>query len=235
MMDMLFVLLFAGLAFTLSASAGLGGSLIMVPALALLLGAKEGIALAALLLAANNVSKTWFYRQTVPWRQASLLLAMTMFGTFIGSALLVAAPEALVDAAIVLCLVSAFALEQRKVSRVRQGLAPVLALASGATSGFSGTSGPLKGIAIRSLDLDRMHLVGAASVISLAGDAIKSAVFAHAQLLDERSLTIALAAVPLMIGASYLGRSINQTIGERAFAVLFWTVICGYAVRLAIV
>jgi len=42
--------------FTLSASAGLGGSLILVPALALVLGTKEGVALAALLLAGNTTS-----------------------------------------------------------------------------------------------------------------------------------------------------------------------------------
>ena len=45
----------AAASFTLSASAGFGGSLILVPALGLLLGIRQGVALAALLLAANNV------------------------------------------------------------------------------------------------------------------------------------------------------------------------------------
>lgn len=52
---------------TLSASAGLGGSLILVPLLALTVGTKEGIALAALLLAANNLVKLVAYRGTIPW------------------------------------------------------------------------------------------------------------------------------------------------------------------------
>ena len=57
-MDSLFfvpALIACFLSFALSASAGLGGSLILVPALVLILGAREGMALAALLLAGNNV------------------------------------------------------------------------------------------------------------------------------------------------------------------------------------
>ena len=52
--------------FTLSASAGLGGSLILVPTLALILGTKQGVALAALLLACNNVVKVVAYRGPIP-------------------------------------------------------------------------------------------------------------------------------------------------------------------------
>ena len=45
------VLLSGAASFFVSASAGMGGSLVLVPVLALSLGTKEGIALAALLLA----------------------------------------------------------------------------------------------------------------------------------------------------------------------------------------
>ena len=64
---------------------------------------------------------------------------------------------------------------------------------------------------------------------------MKSAIFVKADLLDEYSLTIAVAAIPLMVAASTLGRRINHEIGERAFAMLFWTVMCGYAVRLVLI
>ncbi|HAS77070.1 MAG TPA: sulfite exporter TauE/SafE family protein, partial [Marinobacter adhaerens] len=43
--------------FIVSAAAGLGGSLILVPAMMMAIGTKEGIAVAALLLACNNVAK----------------------------------------------------------------------------------------------------------------------------------------------------------------------------------
>ena len=116
----------------------------------------------------------------------------------------------------------------------RAGFAPALSFASGATSGFSGTSGPLKGVAIRNLDLDRRHFVGAASLASFAGDATKTAIFAEADLLGRQSVLLALAAVPLMALGTWTGSTFNNRAGERRFAMLFWTVMTGYTVRLGI-
>lgn len=71
--------------FTVSASAGLGGSLLLVPTLALFLGSKEGVALAALLLASNNVMKIIAYRRTLPFRAAAGVTVLIVIGAALGS------------------------------------------------------------------------------------------------------------------------------------------------------
>jgi len=71
-------LICAALAFLLSASAGLGGSLLLVPVLALLLGPKQGIAVAALLLMGNNFAKVIAFRKTIPLRAVALVLILTL-------------------------------------------------------------------------------------------------------------------------------------------------------------
>lgn len=218
---------------TLSASAGLGGSLILVPLLALTVGTKEGIALAALLLAANNLVKLVAYRGTIPWLKSLAVLALVVIGSAVGAALLIAAPEAVVSAAVVISFVLALFAERLKLAAVQKVWAPVLAFASGATSGFSGTSGPLKGVALRLLNLDRSHLVGAASVVSLAGDVTKAGIYAGAGLLSASSLLLMGALFPVMIASTYFGRYLNSKIGERGYSVLFWTVMLGYSLRLA--
>lgn len=218
--------------FTVSASAGLGGSLILVPTLALILGTKEGVALAALLLALNNVVKVIAYRKTLPFRKAFVVIVLVAIGAAIGARLLVKAPVELVTVAVIASFVLALIAERMDLSRLRRVGGPILAFGSGATSGFSGTSGPLKGMAIRQLDLDRAHFVGAASLASLAGDAAKTAVFAEAQLLGGDSIVIAVVAVPLMILGTFGGRRINQAIGERGYTLLFWAVMGGYTLRL---
>ena len=76
------VLLAVIAAFALSASAGFGGSLILVPTLALLLGTKSGVALAALLLAANNIVKVFAYRKTLPYRKAAPVIALVALERF---------------------------------------------------------------------------------------------------------------------------------------------------------
>jgi uncharacterized membrane protein YfcA len=227
-----FTLVAVTVSFLVSASAGLGGSLILVPALALVLGTKEGVALAALLLAANNVVKVIAYRKTLPWRKSIWVIILVSVGAWIGARLLVSAPEDLVTVAVILSFAFALVAERLELKRVRRVEGPVLAFASGATSGFSGTSGPLKGMALRQLDLDRAHFVGAASLVSLAGDATKAAVFTEAGLLTGESLNVTLLAVPLMLIATFSGRRINFAIGERGYTYLFWAVMAGYTLRL---
>ena len=80
-------------AFALSASAGFGGSLILVPSLALLLGTKSGVALAALLLAGNNIVKAIAYRKTLPYRRAGPVIVIVALGAALGALLLVSVPE----------------------------------------------------------------------------------------------------------------------------------------------
>ena len=227
-----FALAASALAFVLSAAAGLGGSLILVPALSLLYGVKEGVALAAILLAGNNIAKVVAYRRTVPLKAASGVLALTIVGSFLGAELLVRAPERIVQVAVVLALVLGFAAERLRVSSAPRLSAGGLALVAGLTSGFSGTSGPLKGLALRRLELDRMHLVGAASAVSLVSDVVKGSVYLRAGLVDRDAWVVVLACVLLMPLATLTGRRINRQVGEVAYSGLFWTVMMGYTLRL---
>lgn len=221
-----------GISFLLSASAGLGGSLILVPALTLLLNGKEGIALASLLLAGNNVAKVITYRRTIPLSTTVAILVCLTIGTAVGARLLIALPDRWVSAVVVAFFVSAFLAERMRLAAFRRSAPPVLALAAGFASGFSGTSGPLKGIAVRALGYDRFHFLGALSIISLVGDLTKVSIFAHARLLNTKAWWLMLAAMPLMVFANLGGYRFNQRAGEKAFAVLFWIVIAGYALRI---
>ena len=231
--ELVFVFLAASAAFTVSAAAGLGGSLILVPALALVLGTKEGIALAALLLALNNVVKVVAYRRTIPIRASAAVIVLTILGTALGASLFVAAPESAIGVAVVVSIGASLVLERANAAHLlRNCSAPGLAFASGATSGFSGTSGPLKGLALRNLELDRFHFAGAASAVSLAADATKTAIFADAALLGPPAIATAGLCAPLMVVSTFAGRRINRELGERGYAVLFWTVMCGYSARL---
>lgn len=227
------VLIAVAAACLVSAAAGYGGSLILVPALALLLGAKTGTALAALLLAANNVFKVSAYRKTLPFKKAALVIGLVAIGTAIGAIFFVAASEKVVAIAVIVSFVAAFLAERFDLSRLRRVGAPVLALGAGGTSGFSGTSGPLKGLAVRNLELDRLHLVGALALISLVGDATKTAIWAEASLISSNGYLLALVCVPLMFAATMLGRRLNRVIGERGYTGLFWAVMVGYTARLA--
>ena len=233
-MVLMLALVVASASFTVSAAVGLGGSLVLVPAMSMVLGVKQGIAVSAVLLGCNNVAKVVAYRSTIPWRASLAVLALTIVGTAIGAQLLIALPERLVSVCLIMSIVTVLVMERGGLKRLQRVSAPALALAAGATSGFAGTSGPLKGIALRNLGFDRLHFVGAASAVSLAGDVMKTAIFAEARLLDSTAWTILAAAIPLMFVATLVGRRINRSVGERVFAGLFWAVMAGYSVRLVL-
>lgn len=226
------VLVTVTLAFVVSASAGLGGSLVLVPVLVLAMGVKKGVAAAALLLAANNVVKVVAYRRTLPVRACAPVVLLTMVGAGAGAALLVAAPPAVVSVGVAVSVGGSLIAERRHAVRVQRAATPVLALAAGATSGFSGTSGPLKGAAVKDLRMDAAHTAGAASLVSLAGDLVKAGVFAEASLLGTDAWRLGIASVPLMLLGTTLGWRLNARLGERGYAVLFWSIMGGYTVRL---
>jgi len=226
------VLIGACCSFIVSSSVGFGGSLLMVPVLVLAVGAKDGVALAALLLASNNVFKLLAYRATVPWRVATGIAIATVVGAAFGARLLLGVPNVAVVVAVLLMFTMTLAFERSAFEPGQRFAGPWLALVSGATSGFSGTSGPLKGVAIRNLGLDRLHFVGAASLVSFSGDATKVLVFTDGELLGLSEYLLALAVLPLMLLGTGIGRRINRRAGERLFAGMFWTVMVGYSVRL---
>jgi uncharacterized protein len=219
---------------TVSAAAGYGGSLILVPALALLLGAKTGTALAALILAANNIFKVGVYRKTLPFKKAAVVVILVAVGSAIGAFAFVSASERVVAIAVIVGFVLAFVAERFDLTRVSRIGAPLLALGAGATSPFSGTSGPLKGLAVRNLGLDRLHLVGTLALVSLVGDATKTAIWTEASLISRDGYLLAAGCVPLMFAATLVGRRLNGVLGERGYTGLFWTVMVGYTVRIAV-
>lgn len=232
-LEILALLFAVASSFFVSASVGLGGSLLLVPTLVLALGAREGIALAALLLASNNVLKVIAYRRTIPWRASAAMVVLIAAGALVGAHALVQAPETLIATAVLAMFLVTLIVERVGWETGGRTFGSVLALMSGATSGFSGTSGPLKGLAIRKLGFDRLHFVGAASVASLVGDLTKSAVYAEARLLGPDALIAVAAAVPLMLVGTLTGSRLNRRAGEQAFAVMFWGVMAGYSARLA--
>jgi uncharacterized membrane protein YfcA len=217
----------------ISSVAGYGGSLIVVPVLVAAVGPREGIALAAVLLASNNVFKVIAYRRTLAARRQWRFVVVAVGGVAIGSLILVTVPQDLLVALVIASALGALLLEtvgQTGITRWQTRMAHPLMFVSGVLSGSSGMSGPLKGVAVRSLNLPRLEQVGLLSFVSLAGDLVKVGVFAGAEYLAAGPVFLALA-IPVMPLAAWTGRWVNERIDEGAFRAVFWAVVGGYLLR----
>jgi uncharacterized membrane protein YfcA len=235
MSDQGLILLATLAAIFVSSVAGYGGSLILVPALAAILGPKAGIAFSALVLGWNNVFKVLAYRRTLALRQGRPLLVVTAIGAWFGASLLIDAPDRAVIWTVVGVTMVSLLVElvgSDRILRVRRSAA-VPAMGSAAVlSGISGTSGPLKGIAVRNLGLPRLEHVGLASAISLVGDALKVELFRAEGLLDGIELGTLFVALPIMPLGAWAGRVVNERVDERVFQYVFWAVVGCYTLRM---
>lgn len=219
-------------AMLLSATVGFGGSLLMVPLMLLFFSPVKAAAIAALALGINNIGKFGIYHKNIPWKQAFPLAMITAIVGGASALFLLSIPPELALAAIagvlVLSAIGEFIPLPKTTTRL--GACVGLAIASVA-SGLSGTSGPTKGLALRSLQLPKNEMVATSTIVSMFGDLSKVAVF-FASGLYQGNWAIATIFVLLSPFACHLGFFANRRTTEIGFRSLFWVVVAGYALRL---
>ena len=228
-----FTAIFIFAAFFVSAACGMGGSLILIPALSLVLGVKEGIVLSSLLLGINNIFKLWYYRKDVQLKDSLALLVIMGLGAVAGAFLMVQMEQKILAILLFINIGISFLVQRTSNMDVQKGTGLGYALLSGFCSGLSGTSGPLKGLAVRCYFREKASVVATASLLSFATDMLKSGVYFSQQnwLINPYLLLLGIAMMPL---ATYWGQKFNRAMSTRAYDALFYTVMSGYVVRLFI-
>ncbi len=222
------------LSFLLSASCGLGGSLLLIPMLSLVLGVKEGIVLSSLLLGLNNIVKALYYRQYIRWKQTLWLLLPMAGGAAIGAVAMVHMQADWLGYFMAMHIIVSFAVQRWATTSIQKSTGIGYAALSGFCSGLSGTSGPLKGIAVRCFYQSKTTLVAAASVLSLATDSIKSGIYLSQIPGIAGNMMLLGFGIVIMPFATGLGRYLNQQMSTRVYDALFYTVMGGYVMRLFI-
>ena len=99
------------------------------------------------------------YYRTIPVKAAAGVVLSTILGAGLGAKLLVDAPEQWVHLVVIAIFIFTFFVEFKEWNTVKRGSSLLFAFFTGATSGFSGTSGPLKGVSLRNLNLDRFFIL----------------------------------------------------------------------------
>src|SRR5688500_7325702 len=131
------------ISFLVSASCGLGGSLILIPSMSLLFGIKESIVISSLLLALNNMVKVYFFRQHIRLLPVLGILVCIMVGAAIGALLLLRIDEKIIAPLFVLHVIFSFVFQRNKNINVRKKVSLFISFLAGFFSGVAGTAGPL--------------------------------------------------------------------------------------------
>lgn len=228
---LVYILIF--LSFLISASAGMGGSLLLIPTLSYFIGVRDGIIISSILLGLNNCVKIIVFRKYIRIKNIVYLLLFMLIGAIAGSLLMMKIEEDILAVILFINIIFAFIIEKNAATDVRKKISWMYSGLSGFCSGISGTSGPLKGMAIKCLDLDKLQIVAAASVLSFATDSTKAIIYLSSyNPLVGNSFNLLLVSICMMPVATVLGKRINHKISNVAYDVLFFSILSGYAVRL---
>jgi uncharacterized protein len=191
------------LSFLLSASCGLGGSLILIPALTLFLGVKEGIVLSSVLLGLNNLIKMIFYSHSIRWHSVWRLMLPMCLGAVAGALIMVEVSSKALGIFLLAHICLSFWVEHKGSFRIRRHTGMGYAGLSGFCSGLSGTSGPLKGLAVKCYHTIKPEVVASASILSLSTDAIKSAIYLNQLTVPAQHWTMVAFSLIMMPLATY--------------------------------
>jgi uncharacterized membrane protein YfcA len=231
-MDILFPGILIFISFLVSASCGLGGSLILIPGLSWILGIKEGIVMSSLLLGLNNLVKLFFYRKEIRCRPSFQLLFLMLAGTALGALLMLKANSKLLSLFLFVHVLLSFLIQHKATETVKRKTGLLFSFLSGFCSGFTGTSGPLKGLAVKCFMNIKTEVVAAASILSLASDSLKSTIYLQNFSTDIVNLQWLGYSIIIMPLATWMGRSLNKKMSSRAYDTLFYFVMGGYVIRI---
>lgn len=210
----------------------MGGSLILIPSLAICIGTKNAIPIAAILLCLNNMVKINLYFQWINVKKTLILMIPIGLGALIGSLLMIKMNDTVVSIWLFVFLVLSFWNTYHKnFSKLKLLFISFLA---GLSSGFSGVSGPFKGLAIKNYFDDKFEVVAAASCISLVSDSVKSISFFFNTNVYQNFLFLIFPAIIIMPLASYLGKKFNEILKQATFDHLFYVIMLGYLIKICI-
>ena len=197
---------------------GFGSGLIAVPLLALFLPLKFVVPLVLLLDFTASMVMGGFHFKRVKWGEIGVLIPFGIAGVVLGTGLLIQLPSGpmlLVLAGLVFVFAVRSVFNLRGDKPVSRGWAVTAGLAGGTVGALFGTGGPPYVIYLTHRIHDKGDLRATFSALFFADGMTRIVSFLVAGLLLSARVWIAyIAALPLMLGALYLGGRAHVGLGQ---------------------
>jgi uncharacterized membrane protein YfcA len=223
------------LAATVSGVAGFGGALLLLPALASILGAKAAVPVLTIAQLLGNASRAGFGWRQINWRPVFWFVGGAVPASVVGGSAFVALPQAGVNAGIAILLVGVVA--ARRLGLAKLPLRGWSFLMGGAATGFIsavvGSAGPLGAAIFLGLGLPPASYVASEAVTAFAIHVTKTAVYGRYALVGPTELLAGLYIGAAMVLGSWTGRRIVDRLPRSAFALVVEVLLLASAAQLA--
>lgn len=206
----------------LSAVAGFGGGVLLLPVFTALFGLRMAVPVLTLTQLSSNGARLWFNRRLLAWPLVGWFAAGAVPLAFAGGLLLAHAPLEPLTRLLGAFLVAVVA--WRRLAPHPAPPAPRAFAAVGAASGLGsallGSVGPLTAPFFLAYGLSRGAYIGTEAAAALTMHTTKLAAYGAGDLLTLPVLRYALALTPATLLGAWAGKALLTRITEKAFTAL---------------
>ncbi|MCK9461030.1 MAG: sulfite exporter TauE/SafE family protein [Proteobacteria bacterium] len=219
----IWLLLIAGswVAATISAAAGFGGALLLLPLLSNTLGPQAAVPVLTVAQLLGNLSRVGFGVHQIAWRPVAWFLLGAVPASILGARVFVALPREWLMAGIgVVVILVVVARRTRLIKRWdrKHQLAGAGALV-GFLSAVAGSAGPLGAAVFLGLDLGPVVYVASEAVTAVAMHVTKAVVYQRYSLIGSVELAQGVILGLAMVAGSWTGKRIIEKLPKEKFVV----------------
>lgn len=228
-LGLIFIAFFSELIGTLS---GFGSSTFFVPLALLIENFEFVLVLTAILHCFGNTSRILIFRKHFDWKSFAALAIPAILFTGVGAVLTTQFSTDLMQKVlgVTLIIVSiALFFERIVVNKLPRWVALGLSVASGFFTGFVGTGGALRGLALTALQIPKNAFIMTSASVDVGGDLLRALIYVGNGYMDWRQwFYIPLLGVMAYLG-SILGRRITDRLNQKQFdkIVAFFVLLSG--------
>jgi hypothetical protein len=205
---------------TVGGVAGFGAGVILLPALALVLGVRAAVVTLTVTMLLGNVSRIWWSRGDIHWPIVRRYLLGAVPGTALGVVLFAGASSAGLSTVIGAFLIAAVPLRRLLLTRhftVRLRHFVPLGAVTGVMSALVVTTGPMITPFFLAYGLRRGAFIATEASCALAMHLVRGAGFATLALVTRETALLGLTLGATMFVGSWVGRRIVDRLSDRAF------------------
>jgi uncharacterized membrane protein YfcA len=206
----------------LSAVAGFGGGVLLLPVFTALFGLRVAVPMLTLTQVSSNVSRVWLNRHELHWRLIGWFALGAVPLAVIGGLLLAHAPVGALKRLLGVFLIGVVIGRRCDLHPRRpadRSFAAVGAV-SGLGSALLGSVGPLTAPFFLAYGLIRAAFIGTEAAGALTMHLSKIAAYGVGDLLTGRVLLFGVALTPATLAGAWVGKKIVERISDRVFVIL---------------
>jgi hypothetical protein len=206
----------------LSAVAGFGGGVLLLPVFTALFGLRVAVPMLTLTQVSSNAFRALFNRRELQWRLIGWFALGAVPFAVAGGLLLARAPLGALQRLLGVFLIGVVVWRRRNPHPRKPADRTFAAVgaASGLASALLGSAGPLTAPFFLAYGLTRAAYIGTEAGSALTMHLSKIAAYGAGDLLTKQVLLYGLALTPATLAGAWTGRKVVGRISDRAFVIL---------------